>query len=50
MLSASSATRFASARAELSAMGFSDADRVERALEASEGDIVAAVARLCSDI
>ena len=45
-----SATRFASARAELSAMGFSDADRVERALEASEGDIVAAVARLCSDI
>ena len=50
MLSASSATRFASARAELFAMGFSDADRVERALEASEGDIVAAVARLCSDI
>jgi putative SOS response-associated peptidase YedK len=45
-----SATRFASARAEISAMGFSDADRVERALEASEGDIVAAVARLCSDI
>ena len=50
MLSASSAARFASARAELTSMGFSDADRVEHALEASEGDVVAAVARLCSDI